>query len=124
MFWSVCAAQRDAVLCAAILTALAANAHFERTLELYDALAPLSQSNAVCHVMALRACAALKEYARGRQLHKQLGECDGKVRDALICFYCACGDTLSAEQLFDATNLAQLPLKYLSLRSRSYCRCL
>ena len=99
------------MLCGAILTALAANEKYQRALELYDALAPLSQSNVVCHAMALRACTALKEYARGKQLHALIGcDVDGnvKLRDALIFFYCACGDQRSAEQLFDC-SISQAP---------------
>ena len=140
LFEAVDGDKKDIVTLNSMMTALNDNGHFEESLALYDeyghlveaegrarmemalrneAAASISGRDDVAHILAIGACANLRDFERGKAVHRRIesefgfdfkvnGNAQRKwmaaqfvnVGNALIAFYGRCGDVAAAQRLF------------------------
>ena len=108
VFDSINESYLDIVCVGAMLKVLVNNGCYDQVIQLYDKIdsLPRIKKDIGCHVLAIKACANLKNAAKGKEIYKQIPENQRNVNvlTAIIDFYGQCSEIQNAVNLFETSS--------------------
>merc|ERR1712129_553321 len=103
VFASISDSEKNAVCVNAMMSALAENEKYDKALALYE---DAKRKDITTHKLALKMCANLNEFERGKRIHKETlsdaSDLSVEMKTTLIALYGHGGDIATAQSLYDS----------------------